>query len=253
MTRLLRRAQASAFIVSAVLAAACGGGETTAAPKSASDAKQFLDNVNRDDAAAGHRGGAGGLGRADLHHRRHRGDRRAGQPGRSIDAVARFAKEATRFDNGRGAGRPAPPAQPAEAVARRWRRLPIPKEAEELTKIASRLRSAYGKGKWCPDPAKPRDLPEHRRHHASHGRRRGTSRSCARSGKAGTPSRRRCARTTRASSSCRTRARRSSGFADTGAMWRAKYDMPPDEFTKELDRLWEQVRPLYLSCTPTCG
>jgi peptidyl-dipeptidase A len=29
-------------------------------------------------------------------------------------------------------------------------------------------------------------------------------------------------------------------------MWRAKYDMPPDEFTKELDRLWDQVRPLYL-------
>jgi peptidyl-dipeptidase A len=36
------------------------------------------------------------------------------------------------------------------------------------------------------------------------------------------------------------------GFKDTGAMWRAKYDMPPDAFTKELDRLWEQVRPLYL-------
>src|SRR5204863_542482 len=39
---------------------------------------------------------------------------------------------------------------------------------------------------------------------------------------------------------------RELGFADTGAMWRAKYDMPPDEFTKELDRLWDQVRPLYL-------
>ena len=36
------------------------------------------------------------------------------------------------------------------------------------------------------------------------------------------------------------------GFADTGAMWRSKYDMPPDDFTKELDRLWDQVRPLYL-------
>ena len=36
------------------------------------------------------------------------------------------------------------------------------------------------------------------------------------------------------------------GFADTGAMWRAKYDMPPDAFAKELDRLWDQVRPLYL-------
>ena len=37
------------------------------------------------------------------------------------------------------------------------------------------------------------------------------------------------------------------GFKDTGAMWRGKYDMPPDEFAKELDRLWEQLRPLYLS------
>ena len=30
-------------------------------------------------------------------------------------------------------------------------------------------------------------------------------------------------------------------------MWRSKYDMAPDDFSKELDRLWEQVRPLYLS------
>ncbi|MBN8733815.1 MAG: M2 family metallopeptidase [Acidobacteria bacterium] len=35
------------------------------------------------------------------------------------------------------------------------------------------------------------------------------------------------------------------GFADSGAMWRSKYDMPPDEFAKELDRLWAQVKPLY--------
>ncbi|MEP6961504.1 MAG: M2 family metallopeptidase, partial [Acidobacteriota bacterium] len=37
------------------------------------------------------------------------------------------------------------------------------------------------------------------------------------------------------------------GYKDTGAMWRSKYDMPADDFTKELDRLWEQVRPLYVS------
>ena len=40
---------------------------------------------------------------------------------------------------------------------------------------------------------------------------------------------------------------REMGFKDSGAMWRAKYDMPPDEFSKELDRLWDQVRPLYVS------
>ncbi len=35
------------------------------------------------------------------------------------------------------------------------------------------------------------------------------------------------------------------GFADLGAMWRSNYDMPPDDFTKEAARLWEQVKPLY--------
>ena len=40
---------------------------------------------------------------------------------------------------------------------------------------------------------------------------------------------------------------RELGFADTGAMWRSRYDMAPDAFAKELDRLWEQLRPLYLS------
>lgn len=35
------------------------------------------------------------------------------------------------------------------------------------------------------------------------------------------------------------------GFADTGAMWRAQYDMPPDAFAAEMERLWQQVKPLY--------
>ncbi len=37
------------------------------------------------------------------------------------------------------------------------------------------------------------------------------------------------------------------GFADLGELWRAGYDMPPDAFTAELERLWQQVRPLYES------
>src|SRR5690606_7498280 len=38
---------------------------------------------------------------------------------------------------------------------------------------------------------------------------------------------------------------RELGFADTGAMWRSGYDMDPDAFAAETDRLWEQVRPFY--------
>src|SRR5258706_14376309 len=40
---------------------------------------------------------------------------------------------------------------------------------------------------------------------------------------------------------------RELGFKDTGAMWRSKYDMAPDDFAREVDRLWEQVKPLYVS------
>ena len=39
---------------------------------------------------------------------------------------------------------------------------------------------------------------------------------------------------------------RHMGFADAGAMWRAGYDMPPDSFVAVVDKLWQQVRPLYV-------
>lgn len=35
------------------------------------------------------------------------------------------------------------------------------------------------------------------------------------------------------------------GYKDVGAMWRSAYDMPADEFAKLTDRLWGQVKPLY--------
>ncbi|MSO98923.1 MAG: peptidase M2 family protein [Rhodospirillaceae bacterium] len=38
---------------------------------------------------------------------------------------------------------------------------------------------------------------------------------------------------------------RELGYADVGALWRSGYDMTPDEFTAETDRLWGQVKPLY--------
>ncbi|HJT16414.1 MAG TPA: M2 family metallopeptidase [Thermoanaerobaculia bacterium] len=38
---------------------------------------------------------------------------------------------------------------------------------------------------------------------------------------------------------------RELGYANAGAMWRSKYDMPADAFAAEVDRLWNQVKPLY--------
>jgi peptidyl-dipeptidase A len=35
------------------------------------------------------------------------------------------------------------------------------------------------------------------------------------------------------------------GFIDTGAMWRSGYDMPPEQFSATVDKLWTEVKPLY--------
>ena len=37
------------------------------------------------------------------------------------------------------------------------------------------------------------------------------------------------------------------GFSDVGAMWRSPYDMPPEQFAQETERLWQEVKPLYMA------
>jgi peptidyl-dipeptidase A len=38
---------------------------------------------------------------------------------------------------------------------------------------------------------------------------------------------------------------RELGYKDTGELWKARYDMSPEEFETEDNRLWDQVKPLY--------
>lgn len=48
---------------------------------------------------------------------------------------------------------------------------------------------------------------------------------------------------------------RELGFDDVGSMWRSRYDLPPDAFAAETDRLWGQIKPLYneLQCHVRAG
>ena len=39
---------------------------------------------------------------------------------------------------------------------------------------------------------------------------------------------------------------RGFGFQDVGVLWRSGYDMPADSFALEIDRLWTQLKPLYV-------
>ena len=92
-----------------------------------------------------------------------------------------------------------------------------------------------------------REVPRPRGHHEDHGdlaRREGAARRLDRLAR-DRPSR--CKKDYVRYVELANKGARELGFADAGAMWRSKYDMPPDAFAKELDRLWEQVQPLYVS------
>src|SRR5512147_1997476 len=166
---------------------------------------------------------------------------------RAGDESVRLAKEAKKFDD----------LQLSADAARMMKLLKTsftlappsdPKESAEVSKIAASLDATYGKGKYCKGPqgsapatcldinditkimansTNPAELLDVWKgwHTISPPMRKDFTRFVELSNKGAAE----------------------LGFKDTGAMWRSKYDMPADDFNKELDRLWDQVRPLYLS------
>lgn len=159
-----------------------------------------------------------------------------------IAASVELANAATRFDG---------LELPAE-LARKMLLLKIaitlpapsdPAKTAELTQLAARMEGTYGKGKYCPagggdcldigaisnvlatsrDPEKLREVWEGWHTISAQGMRDDYRRFAELANEGA----------------------RELGFADLGAMWRSNYDMPPDAFAAELDRLWGQVRPLY--------
>ena len=163
-----------------------------------------------------------------------------------VAARVELAKAATRFD---GLALP-------EDVARKLTILKTsmtlsapadPKENAELTRLVAGMEGTYGKGKWCRKTggagddcldinalskilAESRDPAEllavWKGWHAISPPIRSDYARYVELGNKGA---------------------RELGFKDMGALWRSKYDMPADDFARELDRLWTQVRPLYES------
>lgn len=120
-----------------------------------------------------------------------------------------------------------------------------PKEQKELAQLLASLGGDYGKGKWCPDGAggKCLDITAIERLLATSRDPEELKRAWVGWHAVGAPMRQRYARVVELGN----KGSRELGFADAGALWRSNYDMPPDQFAKEEDRLWEQLRPLYES------
>lgn len=157
------------------------------------------------------------------------------------EATTAKAKETTRFD---GLDLPYDDRRRLDQL-KHTIILPAPsdsKESAELATLAASMSSAYGKGKHCDDAGHCRDIGElsavvDDASQSSADRLEAWAgwRTISR------PMRGDFERYVELAN----KGARELGFADFGAMWRSKYDMDPDAFAAELDRLWGQVRPLY--------
>ncbi|HVZ18736.1 MAG TPA: M2 family metallopeptidase, partial [Terriglobales bacterium] len=163
------------------------------------------------------------------------------------EAGTRLAKEAVRFD---GLKLPYDTARKLKLIKLSLT-VPAPsdeKERQELSRIVVGMDSAYGRGKYCPEGEKAadgqpkcytlndaekimrdsRDPEELKKawigwHSVSPAYRNNYTRFVELANKGA----------------------REQGYKDVGALWRDNYDMPPDQFAAEEERLWQQVKPLY--------
>jgi peptidyl-dipeptidase A len=159
-------------------------------------------------------------------------------------AAAKYAKEAHRYDG----------VALSPELARKRLLLELatgfpapddPKAQKELAQILASLDGDYGKGKWCPDGGKKPclDVTAVEKLMAESRDPEELKRAWMGWHAVGAPMRQRYARMVELGN----QGSKELGYADVGALWRSNYDMPPDAFAKEEDRLWDQLRPLYES------
>ena len=124
-------------------------------------------------------------------------------------------------------------------------------ERKELTELASKLDGMYGKGKYCKPAesgtadAKPKcfSLNDLSRIMASSTNPDELLDAWVGWHKISVPMKNKYARFVQLSN----KGAKELGFKDTGSMWRSNYDMSPEQFSAEVERLWRQVEPFYVS------
>jgi len=159
-----------------------------------------------------------------------------------IAATTEFAEQSKRFN---GVDLPAD-LQRKMKLLKLSLTLPAPSdpaEREELTKIAASMEGDYGKGKYCPEGDKGKCLSLSDLEEIMTNSRDPEELKKAWLGwhQIAVPIRKDYVRFVELSN----KGAKEMGFKDTGAMWREKYDMEPDAFSAEMERLWQQVKPLY--------
>ena len=123
---------------------------------------------------------------------------------------------------------------------------PAPKDPalrKEMTQIGVSMDADYGKGKYCRKPDDCLDITAIEKIMEENRNPNELKDLWVGWHNVGAPMRQRYSRFVQLSN----QGAKELGFKDTGALWRGGYDMTPEQFSAEVERLWQQVRPLYLS------
>jgi peptidyl-dipeptidase A len=165
-----------------------------------------------------------------------------------IGATTELAKQATRYDH----------LKLSDDLTRKMLLLKLsaavpapapsdPKELAELARIGTSLEADYGKGQYCPKSGKHAgqclEIGEIEKIMATSTDPDELKDLWAGWSTVGPPMRDRYTRWVELGN----KGAKEMGFSDLGAMWRAGYDMTPEQFSAEVERLWQQVKPLYES------
>jgi peptidyl-dipeptidase A len=168
-----------------------------------------------------------------------------------LGAAVELAQEAARFADVQGLD---PEVRRKIDILRGGITMPAPADpakTAEVTRIATAMESAYGRGQYCRADGTCWDLQDMTRLLANE-REEPLLREIWTGWRTISPPMR---DDYRRFVELGNEGARELGYADVGSLWRSNYDMPPDAFAAELDRLWAQVRPLYesLHCHVAAG
>lgn len=246
--RIRQRRLGLTLAVPALLLTACGGSPApavtapTPSKPTATDAAQFVDKVNTQlKAQYAETTAAGWVSETFINDDTQLLNAKAGERGLALQSA--LIEESKKYN---GLDLPPEIARPI-LLLKISNAVPAPSDAAkrgELTRLASKLDGEYGAGKYCP-PGKSGDdclnldqleqIIDHSRDPQA------LAEAWAGWHSVGKPMKQDYARLAQLMDEGAVEL----GYKDAGELWRAGYDMTPEQFSAETERLWTQVQPLY--------
>ncbi len=116
-----------------------------------------------------------------------------------------------------------------------------PTKNKELSKLKTELESLYGSGQYCKTKNKCQSLEDLKKVMAKSRKPKKLLEAWKGWRTISVPMKSKYQRSVELGN----RGARELGYKNMADLWRSNYDMPPEDFERELDRLWVEVKPLY--------